>query len=43
MPILFWISKIWIIDIEAIRDIEAGEEITLNYHGEPGDEKWVWF
>ncbi len=31
------------IDIEAIRDIEAGEEITLNYHGEPGDESELWF
>lgn len=31
------------IDIEAIRDIKAGEEITLNYHGEPGDESAVWF
>jgi SET domain-containing protein len=31
------------IDIEAIQDIAAGEEITLNYHGEPGDESEVWF
>ncbi|HLO56884.1 MAG TPA: SET domain-containing protein [Saprospiraceae bacterium] len=31
------------IDIVAIRDISAGEEITLNYHGEPGDEEPLWF
>lgn len=31
------------IDIVAIRDIEPGEEITINYHGEPGDEGEVWF
>ena len=30
------------IDIEAIQDIAAGEEITLNYHGEPGDESELW-
>ncbi|MEM9547794.1 MAG: SET domain-containing protein [Bacteroidota bacterium] len=31
------------IDIEAVKAIEAGEEITLNYHGEPGDERELWF
>jgi uncharacterized protein len=31
------------IDIEAIKDIAPGEEITLNYHGEPGNEDAVWF
>jgi len=31
------------IDIEAIKPIEAGEEITLNYHGEPGNEDELWF
>jgi uncharacterized protein len=31
------------IDIEAIKDIAAGDEITLNYHGEPGDESELWF
>jgi len=31
------------IDIEAICNIEAGEEITLNYHGEPGNEDPLWF
>ena len=31
------------IDIEAIKDIKAGEEITLNYHGEAGNEDEVWF
>jgi SET domain-containing protein len=27
----------------AIRDIAAGEEIVVNYNGEPGDETPVWF
>ncbi len=27
----------------AIRDIAAGEEITVNYNGEPGDRSPVWF
>lgn len=31
------------IDIEAIKDIAAGEEITINYHGAPGDEEKLWF
>lgn len=31
------------IDIEAIQDIEAGEQITINYHGQPGDEEKLWF
>jgi len=31
------------IDIVAIKDIEAGSEITINYHGEPGDEEKLWF
>jgi len=31
------------IDIVAIRNIGAGEEITLNYHGESGDEEPLWF
>ena len=31
------------IDIVAIRNITAGEEITLNYNGEPGDETILWF
>lgn len=31
------------IDIEAIKDIAAGEEITINYHGDPGDEEKLWF
>jgi SET domain-containing protein len=31
------------IDIMAVRDIEAGEEITINYHGEPGDTSPTWF
>ncbi|MGB4838918.1 MAG: SET domain-containing protein-lysine N-methyltransferase [Saprospiraceae bacterium] len=31
------------IDIIAITDIKPGEEITLNYHGEPGDDAPLWF
>lgn len=31
------------IDIVAIKDIQAGEEITLNYQGEAGDETPLWF
>ena len=31
------------IEIIALRDIQAGEEITFHYHGEPGDESPVWF
>ena len=31
------------IDIVAIDDIKAGEEITLNYHGEKGDDTPLWF
>ncbi len=31
------------IDIVAIKNISSGSEITLNYHGEPGDEEKLWF
>lgn len=31
------------IEITAIKNIEAGEEITINYHGEPGDDQPLWF
>jgi uncharacterized protein len=31
------------IDIFAIKDIPAGTEITLNYHGESGDDSTLWF
>jgi uncharacterized protein len=31
------------IDIEAIEDIAPGQEITLNYHGEPGNTDELWF
>jgi SET domain-containing protein len=27
----------------AIRDIESGEEITVNYNGKPGSRSAVWF
>lgn len=29
--------------IEALRDIVAGEEITINYNGTPGDDSPLWF
>ncbi|MDX2133858.1 MAG: SET domain-containing protein [Saprospiraceae bacterium] len=31
------------IDFYAIKDINAGEEITVNYNGEPGNRSKVWF
>jgi uncharacterized protein len=31
------------IDIIAVKDIEAGEEITINYHGDPENEAPTWF
>jgi SET domain-containing protein len=31
------------IDVFAIKDIEAGEEITFNYNGMPHDSTLVWF
>jgi SET domain-containing protein len=31
------------IDIFAIKDIEAGQEITFNYNGMPFDETPLWF
>ena len=27
----------------AVRDIAAGDEITINYHGDPNDAAPVWF
>jgi SET domain-containing protein len=32
-----------IIEIYAVRDINAGEEITINYHGDPKDTSPTWF
>ena len=32
-----------LIVFEAAGDIEAGDEVTINYHGEPGDPSPVWF
>ena len=29
--------------IKTVRDIEAGEEITINYNGDWNDEKKLWF
>jgi SET domain-containing protein len=31
------------IEIVALRDIEAGEEIVVNYNGEPDDKEELWF
>lgn len=31
------------IEIFAVRDIEAGDEITINYHGDPEDASPTWF
>jgi uncharacterized protein len=31
------------LEIYAIKDIEAGEEITFNYNGDPEDQSEVWF
>ncbi len=31
------------IDVVAIKDIKAGEEISLNYHGESGCTDSLWF
>jgi uncharacterized protein len=32
-----------IIEIYAVRNIEAGEEVTINYHGDPKDPSPTWF
>jgi SET domain-containing protein len=32
-----------VIMIQTVRDIEAGEEITINYNGDWNDPKPVWF
>ena len=29
--------------IETVRAIEKGEELTINYNGDPNDESKVWF
>lgn len=31
------------ISIKTVRDIDAGEELTINYNGDWNDEKKVWF
>lgn len=31
------------IDIVALRDIAAGEEILINYNGDPNDKDALWF
>lgn len=30
-------------DFYCIKEIEPGEEITINYNGDPGDQGLVWF
>jgi len=32
-----------VLQFTALRDIAAGEEVTINYHGEPGDARPVEF
>ena len=32
-----------LIVFEAAADIDAGDEVTINYHGEPDDPRPVWF
>ena len=32
-----------VIEIKAVRDINAGEELTINYMGEANEKKEVWF
>jgi SET domain-containing protein len=32
-----------IIEIIALRDIAMGEEILINYHGDPNDDAGLWF
>jgi len=31
------------IEFIALRDIERGEEITINYNGDPENQKSIWF
>ena len=31
------------LEFHALKDIEAGEEITINYNGDPDDQEKVWF
>jgi uncharacterized protein len=31
------------IEFVALRDIEAGEEVTINYNGDPESQEPVWF
>lgn len=31
------------LDIFAVKDIKVGEEITINYHGNPDDPGALWF
>lgn len=31
------------IQVKTVRDIEAGEELTINYNGDWNDDKKIWF
>ena len=31
------------IQIKTVREIQAGEELTINYNGDWNDKKQVWF
>ncbi|GAC1592639.1 MAG: SET domain-containing protein-lysine N-methyltransferase [Ginsengibacter sp.] len=31
------------IEVKTVRDVEAGEEVTINYNGDWDNEKKVWF
>lgn len=44
-PNAIYIKKLedLVVEYIALRDIEAGEEITINYNGYPDDKSPVWF
>jgi SET domain-containing protein len=44
-PNAVYVKKIeeFVIDFVALRDIEEGEEITVNYTGRPDDKPPLWF
>ncbi|MBW4497256.1 MAG: SET domain-containing protein [Oscillatoria princeps RMCB-10] len=44
-PNAVYVKKIeeFVIDFVALREIEEGEEITVNYNGRPDDKSPLWF
>ncbi len=44
-PNAYYVKKLndRILEMIALRDIEAGEEIVMNYNGDPEDDTPVWF